>query len=49
MITIGDERFRGSNGFPMSQEARPEVVVLAGFAMSISPEVFAKKMQGENS
>jgi hypothetical protein len=49
MITIGNECFWGSNGFPMAQEARPEVVVLTGFAVSISPEVFANKMQGENS
>jgi hypothetical protein len=32
----------------MAQKARPEVVVLAGFAVSISPEVFADKMEGEN-
>ena len=48
MIAIGNERFRGSNGFPMAQEARPEVVVLTGFAVSISPEVFSNKMQGKN-
>jgi hypothetical protein len=49
MIAIRNERFRGSNGFPVVQEARPEVVVLTGFAVSISPEVFSNKMQGENS
>ena len=49
MIAIGNERFRGSNGFSVVQEARPEVVVLAGFAVSISPEVFPNEMGGENS
>jgi len=49
MIAIGNERFRGSNGFAIAQEARPEVIVLAGFAGSISPEVLSNKIQGENS
>jgi hypothetical protein len=48
MIAIGNERFRGSHSFPMAQKARPEVVVLAGFAVSISPEVFSNKTCGEN-
>jgi hypothetical protein len=49
MIAIGNERFWGSNGFPMAQEARPEVIVLAGFAVSISPEVISNNTQAENS